>query len=50
MIDVMQTAKHGLPNDLPMARFADRRIDCAWSACQFRVVDENGSPIFQGIR
>ena len=38
MIDVMQTAKHRLPDDLPVARIADRRIDCAWSALADRAV------------
>jgi hypothetical protein len=38
MIDVMQTAKHRLPDDLPVARFADRRIDRARSALANRAM------------
>jgi hypothetical protein len=38
MIDVMQTTKHRLPDDLPVSRFADRRIDRAWSALADRAV------------
>ena len=32
MIDVMQTAKHGLPDDHAVVCFADRRLDSAWGA------------------
>jgi hypothetical protein len=36
VIDVMQTAKHRLPDHLLVARFADRRIDRAGGAGQSR--------------
>jgi len=38
MIDVMQTAKYGLPDNLAPARFAYRRIDCGWAALTERSV------------
>jgi hypothetical protein len=38
MINVMQTTKHRLPDDLPVACFADRRIGRARSALANRAV------------
>jgi hypothetical protein len=38
MIDVLQTAKHRLPDDLLVARFADWQIHRAWSALADRAV------------
>ena len=38
MIDVMQAAKHGLPDDLRIVPFADWWLDCAWRALTDRAV------------
>jgi hypothetical protein len=38
MIDVMQAATHGLSNDLPIVRFGDWELDCAWRALTDRAV------------
>jgi hypothetical protein len=47
MIDVMQTAKHRLPDDLLVARFADWRIHRAWSALVDRAVR---APVIEILR